>query len=664
MSYDLFDFMVTQRIALARYREWRAPLNSDSGFYADLLQLHDLQAPRTTRDYENYIARLADVPRYFRENIANMRQGIADGFVLPADDHSGHRERDRRRPVSRKPRIRRSGCRLRSSRPACRRPTARGSRRRASAAIEGQVIPAYAEFKAFFDDEYRPAARKSIGATDLPDGKAYYADLVRYFTTLPDATAEKIHATGLAEVARIRAEMEAIVQRGRVPGQLRRSSSCSCAPTRSSTRRRRSRLLRTPRGSRARSTAACRISSASFPRAPYTVKPVPAALAPNYTGGRYNPGPLGAAGEYWVNTYALQNRPLYVLPALTLHEAAPGHHTQGRARARARERARRSGRNFYPHAFGEGWGLYSEYLGVEMGVYHTPYERFGRLTYEMWRACRLVVDTGMHAFGWSRQKRARLHEVEHGAVRARDPHRDRPLHRLARPGARLQDGRAARSRRCASAPRGSSATRFDVRAFHDAVLGTGRRDAAGPREAGRRVHRARARLVNAHGEYGRLLGPEGPLARVIDGLRIAPRAAAHGGLGRRDARGARHCSRSRRAPAPARPSPTSCRRCCPAGRSIISTGTRTLQDQLFNRDLPTVARALGRPARIALLKGRANYLCLHRLELAESMPPLPGIPAPNARMLARDPTLVARDDDRRPRRSRGPARQRSGAREP
>ncbi len=210
-----------------------------------------------------------------------------------------------------------------------------------------------------------------------------------------------------------------------------------------------------------------------IPRAPYTVKPVPAALAPNYTGGRYNPGPLGAAGEYWVNTYALQNRPLYVLPALTLHEAAPGHHTQGSLFARARERAACSGRNFYPHAFGEGWGLYSEYLGVEMGVYHTPYERFGRLTYEMWRACRLVVDTGMHAFGWSRQQALDFMTVEHRALRARDPHRDRSLHRLAGPGARLQDGRTrdqGAARACRSA---NSATRFDVRAFHDAVLGQG-----------------------------------------------------------------------------------------------------------------------------------------------------------------------------------------------
>ncbi|MGH8203465.1 MAG: DUF885 domain-containing protein, partial [Steroidobacteraceae bacterium] len=207
VSYDLFDFMVSQRIALARYREWRAPLNSDSGFYADLLQLHDLQAPRTVKDYENYVARLADLPRYFRENIANMRQGIAEGFVLPAAIMPGIASVI-------------AGARYAKPEdspfwiPFAEFPASVPEADRARlatagrAAIRDNVIPAYAEFKAFFDNEYRPAARKTIGATDLPEGKEYYADLVRYFTTLPDATPEMIHDTGLAEVAHIRGQME------------------------------------------------------------------------------------------------------------------------------------------------------------------------------------------------------------------------------------------------------------------------------------------------------------------------------------------------------------------------------------------------------------------------------------------------------------------------
>jgi uncharacterized protein (DUF885 family) len=469
VSYDLFDFMVGERIQLAQYREWRAPLNSDSGFYADLLQLHAQQAPRTTKDYENYIARLKDVPRYFRENIANMRQGIADGFVLPAEIipgiasviagaqyakpedspfwipfanfPSGVPEADRARLVE-----------------------------AGRAAIRDQVIPAYAEFKTFFEKDYKTKSRTTIGASGLPDGPAYYADLVRYFTTLPDATPKAIHETGLAEVKRIHAEMEAIIREVGFKGSFTDFLK----------------FLRTDPQFYSKSPEQLLWHAAwitreidgrmpdffgRIPRAPYTVKPVPAALAPNYTGGRYNPGPLGAAGEYWVNTFALQNRPLYVLPALTLHEAAPGHHTQG-SLARELENVPMFRRNFYPHAFGEGWGLYSEYLGVEMGVYHTPYERFGRLTYEMWRACRLVVDTGMHAFGWSRQRS--LDFMTENTALSEHEIRTEVDRYIAWPGQALAyktgELEIKALRRRAQAELGP---RFDVRAFHDAVLGQG-----------------------------------------------------------------------------------------------------------------------------------------------------------------------------------------------
>jgi uncharacterized protein (DUF885 family) len=184
VSYDLFEFMVTQRLALGQYREWRAPLNSDSGFHADLLQLHDLQAPRMVKDYENYVARLNDVPRYFGENIANLRQGIADGFVLPSEilpgisgviagtQYAKAEDSPFWIPFSEFP----------AAIPEAERARLAAAGR---AAIEGKVIPAYAQFSEFFEQEYRPAARKTIGATDLPNGEAYYADLVRYFTTLP-----------------------------------------------------------------------------------------------------------------------------------------------------------------------------------------------------------------------------------------------------------------------------------------------------------------------------------------------------------------------------------------------------------------------------------------------------------------------------------------------
>jgi uncharacterized protein (DUF885 family) len=332
------------------------------------------------------------------------------------------------------------------------------------------VIPAYAEFKAFFEGEYRPAARRTIGASALPDGEAYYADLVRYFTTLPQATPRQVHDTGLAEVKRIRGEMEAIVAEVGFKGSFGdflvflRTDPQFYAKTPEQLLWHAAWITREIDG---------RMPDffGRIPRAPYTVKPVPAALAPNYTGGRYNPGPLGAAGEYWVNTYALQNRPLYVLPALTLHEAAPGHHTQG-SLSRELEDVPAFRRNFYPHAFGEGWGLYSEFLGVEMGVYHTPYERFGRLTYEMWRACRLVVDTGMHAFGWTRQQaldfmKSNTALSEHEIRTEIDRYIAWPGQALAYKTGELE---IKALRRRAESELGR---KFDVRAFHDAVLGQG-----------------------------------------------------------------------------------------------------------------------------------------------------------------------------------------------
>ena len=469
VSYDLFDFMVSQRTQLGQYREWRAPLNSDSGFYADLLQLHDQQAPRTTRDYENYIARLADVPRYFNENIENMRQGLADGFVLPAEimpgiasviagaQYAKAEDSPFWIPFTEFP----AGV-----------PDADRARLASAgrAAIENRVIPAYAAFQAFFEKEYRPRARTSIAATALPDGQAYYADLVRYFTTLPDATARQIHETGLAEVKRIHGEMEAVVREVGFKGSFAdflaflRTDPQFYASTPEQLLWHAAWITREIDG---------RMPDffGRIPRAPYTVKPVPAALAPNYTGGRYNPGPLGAAGEYWVNTYELKNRPLYVLPALTLHEAAPGHHTQG-SLSRELENVPAFRRNFYPHAFGEGWGLYSEYLGTEMGIYHTPYERFGRLTYEMWRACRLVVDTGMHTFGWSRQQA--IDYMTGNTALSEHEIRTEVDRYIAWPGQALAyktgelEIKALRHR--AERELGE---RFDVRAFHDAVLGQG-----------------------------------------------------------------------------------------------------------------------------------------------------------------------------------------------
>jgi uncharacterized protein (DUF885 family) len=469
VSYDLFSFMVTQRVTLARYNEWRLPLNSDSGFHSEILLLGDLQSPRTVRDYENYIARLNDVPRYFDENIANMRQGMREGFTMPREIVGGllpvigalRYETPEAAPLWG---------------PFAEFPDTvpQGERARLAAAgreaIANSVLPAFNEFATFFESEYAPRARSTIAATRLPNGRAYYADLVRYFTTLPDATPQQIHQTGLSEVRRIRAEMEEIVREVGFQGSFSefltflRTDPQFYATTPQQLLEHAAWITREIDGHLPEYFG-------HLPRTPYTVEPVPDAIAPNYTGGRYNPGPFGAAGTYWVNTYALNTRPLYVLPSLTAHEAAPGHHLQG-AIGRELTDLPRFRLNFYPHSFGEGWGLYSERLAGEMGIYHTPYERFGRLTYEMWRACRLVVDTGMHSMGWSRQ-RALDYMTENTALSTHEIRTEIDRY-IGWPGQALAykigELRIVELRERAESQLGD---RFDVRAFHDAVLTNG-----------------------------------------------------------------------------------------------------------------------------------------------------------------------------------------------
>ena len=466
ISYDVFEFMVANRVVLARHQEWRLPFNSDSGFFADLLQLHTLADPRTTKQYEDYIARLHDVPRYFDENIANIRTGMRDGFTLPAAvldgvstvvagaQYKAAEDTPFWHPFANFPEDVPASDRTRL--------LAAGK-----AALTHAVIPAYAAFQRFFENEYRKAARDTIGASALPNGRAYYDDLVRYFTTLPDATPEATHRIGLAEVARIRGEMEAIVRDVGFDGSFEafltflRTDPQFYAGTPAE-------LLREAAWIAKEIDGRLPEFFGKLPRMPFSVKAVPQALAPNYTTGRYNPGPMGAAGEYWVNTHALETRPLYVLPSLTLHEAVPGHHLQI-ALSRELVDVPRFRLNFFPHAFGEGWALYAEKLGQEMGVYHTPYQHFGRLTYEMWRACRLVVDTGMHAMDWTREQA--LDYLASNTALSRHEIRTEVDRYISWPGQALAykmgELKILELRARAKA---ALRERFDLRAFHDAIL--------------------------------------------------------------------------------------------------------------------------------------------------------------------------------------------------
>lgn len=470
LNYDLFDFVLTHRIALAPFRSYRTPMLSDDGFHIEVTRMAEGVAMLRARDYEDYVARLRALPAYFDQNVANMRSGMADGFTIPAQILpgivsviDGQQISDPEKTPFYKPFLQ-----MPATFPASDQERLRAAGR---AAIGNEVAGAYRKLAAFMHDAYMPAARNTIGATDLPDGKAYYAALVRFFTNL-DVTPEQVHQTGLDEVARIGAEMDAIVRKVGFKGDFAAFLNFLRTDPRF--------YARTPDELlKEASYIAKQIDGilpgyfGKLPRLPYSVQPVPAEIAPNYTGGRYVPPPIGGTrgGEYWVNTYALEKRPLYVLTALTLHEAVPGHHMQG-SLARELENVPAFRLDLYPHAFGEGWGLYSEKLGKEMGLYKTPYDDFGRLTYEMWRACRLVVDTGMHAKGWTREQALdylgqntalSLHEVRTETDRY-----------IAWPGQALayKMGELKILELRARATR-ALGERFDIRAFHDAVLANG-----------------------------------------------------------------------------------------------------------------------------------------------------------------------------------------------
>jgi len=271
------------------------------------------------------------------------------------------------------------------------------------AVLMNAVMPAYRDLENFLENEYLPKARKVAGIGTTEEGRDYYRALTRYFTTL-DLTPDEVHQIGLDEVARIRGEMDTIIKELDFKGSFSdfldflRTDPQFYATSEEQ-------LLKEAAWMAKQLDGKMPEFFETLPRLSYGVIPVPKEIAPNYTTGRYwggNPE-QHRAGNYVVNTYDLKQRPLYNLPALTAHEGVPGHHHQI-ALGQELKDVPAFRQSLYPNAFGEGWGLYSEKLAKEMGLYQTPYEDFGRLTYEMWRACRLVVDTGMHWKGWTREQ--------------------------------------------------------------------------------------------------------------------------------------------------------------------------------------------------------------------------------------------------------------------
>jgi len=470
VNFATLDYILRFRVELAQYDMQRAPFSNDSGFFSTPFYVASSTRPSTVEEAENWISRLEDLPRYLDENVYWMRQGIENGYTQPANIIGGVRDQ-----IASIAAMSVADSGLLGPIQALPQTVSEADRARlladATTAIETHALPAYQDLLNFMDEEYVPAARTELGLSTVPNGREQYQALVRYHTTL-DTSPEEVHQRGLAEVARIRGLMEEIIEEVEFEGSFAdflhflRTDPQFYAETEQELMMYASWLAK-------RADDAMPRFFGRLPRLSYGVRPVPASMAPTYTTGRYWPGSLenGVAGGYMVNTYNLSQRPLYNLPALTVHEAVPGHHHQG-ALAQELENVPEFRRNTYITAFGEGWGLYTEFLAEEMGMYTTPYDQFGRLTYEMWRACRLVVDTGIHYMGWTREQ-AEACFLENSALAPHNINTEVSRY-ISWPGQALayKTGEML-MRDLRSRAEDRLGAHFDIRDFHDELLSEG-----------------------------------------------------------------------------------------------------------------------------------------------------------------------------------------------
>ncbi len=442
----------------ARFKTYEAPFNSDTFFWTAFTPR---QGFSTADAYRAYLSRLRDVPRHFDEQTANMRAGLARGFTVPRVSVVG-------RDQTIEPYVKGDTSnplygpfeQMPASIPAADQAAMRAD---AATVIRDVVAPAYEKLLGFMRTEYLPKARTTLAAVAMPDGEAYYQAMIEQYTTL-SLTAREIHEMGLKEVARIEAEMEATRERANFNGTMAEFFHFLRTDPQF--------YAKTPR--ELLSYSAYVSKKADFklgetigflPRRRHGILPVPDAIAPIFTGGR------GGLQACLMNTYNLPARPLYTLAALTLHECTPGHSFQAALALEGPERPPfRRGTSF--SSYGEGWGLYTEWLGTVMGIYETPYEDFGRLTYEMWRAARLVIDTGIHQFGWTREQamdylRTRAALSEHEITTEVERYIAWPGQALAY---KLGEMQIRRHRREAEEKLGE---KFDQRYFHDAILALG-----------------------------------------------------------------------------------------------------------------------------------------------------------------------------------------------
>ena len=408
INLELLQYSIEDEISSYKFKTYLNPILSDEGFHTGLAAMGS-EVLSSKKEFEDYINRLKDIPRYVDENITLMRKGLELGICQPRSILNGYENTyeqhivdDPEKSVFWKPF-------LSERAPSEKKPFAISDENWKKIVDDGKIavqqyaIAGFKKIKVFFDNEYLPKTRTTIGVSNFPDGLAYYQDRVHHYTTT-DKSYEEIYQLGLQEVARIKSEMLVVMKEANFTGTLQefiaylRTDPKFYAPTGEQ-------LLKEASFIAKKADGMLPSLFGKLPRQPYGVEAVPAHLAPTYTGGRYSGAPITSkrAGHYWVNTYDLKSRPLYVLESLTLHEAVPGHHLQI-ALTQELTNLPEFRRNLYVNAFGEGWGLYCEYLGTEMGFYKDPYSHFGRLTYEMWRACRLVLDVGIHAKGWTREQ--------------------------------------------------------------------------------------------------------------------------------------------------------------------------------------------------------------------------------------------------------------------
>jgi uncharacterized protein (DUF885 family) len=455
----VFRTVLENSITDARFREWEMPFNSDSSFWTYLDERNSLE---DAAEYRRYIARMRDIPRYFDEQIANMRAGLKRGFSVPRATLNG-RDASVAAFIADEPTkssFYKAFEQMPSTMPAAEQQALRAE---GVGAIQQSVMPAYRKLLDFIRNEYLPKARTTVSARDLPDGDAYYRANIREYTTT-DLSPEEIHQLGLKEVARIDAEMRKTMVESGFKGSFEqflkflRTDPQFYAKTPDE-------LMGVSAYVAKRTDEKIGDYFGLLPRRRFGIIPVPDALAPFYTAGR------GGLKNCMMNTYNLPTRPLYNIPALTLHECEPGHSFQA-ALSEEQKALPRFRRNIYFSGYGEGWGLYSEWLGNEMGIYRTPYERFGQLSYEMWRAARLVIDTGVHRYGWSRQQ-AIDYLASHTALSEHEVETEVDRY-ISWPGQALAYKLGELTiRRLRSEAETTLGPRFDIRAFHDAILGMG-----------------------------------------------------------------------------------------------------------------------------------------------------------------------------------------------